>query len=101
MKLRIRGPSGQSSVALDDTATVQTLKDTIQKETSLASFDVKYGYPPTNLALHQWPSSKLLTEIEVKLNGERKSRYVVLGIIALSGIPLTVATFMPSSEVCH
>lgn len=72
MRLRIRGPSGQSTVTLDDSATVQTLKDSIQKETSLTSFDVKYGYPPKVLALDQWPSSKPLAEVGVRLNGERE-----------------------------
>ena len=60
------------SITLDDSATVQTLNDRIQEVTSLTSFDVKYGYPPKVLALDQWPSSKLLAEIGVKLNGERE-----------------------------
>ena len=72
MRLRIRGPLGQVSITLDDSATVQTLNDRIQEVTSLTSFDVKYGYPPKVLALDQWPSSKLLAEVDVKLNGERE-----------------------------
>lgn len=77
MRLRIRGPSGQSTITLDDTATIQTLKDIIQKETGLGSFDVKYGYPPKTLKLDQWHSSRSLTEIDVKLSGERESDIVI------------------------
>jgi ubiquitin thioesterase OTU1 len=77
MRLRIRGPSGQSTVTLDDAATIQTLKDSIQKETGLGSFDVKYGYPPKTLQLDQWPPSRALTEIDVRLNGERESEIIL------------------------
>ena len=72
MRIRIRGPSGQSTVTLDDaTATIEILRKTIETETSLSSFDVKYGYPPNMLSLDQYPPSKLLTDLEVKLNGEQ------------------------------
>ena len=113
MRLRIRGPLGQSTVALDDTATVQTLKDTIQKETSLASFDVKYGYPPKSLALDTWVPSKLLTEVDVKLNGERESRYICLlesqpffnppfpyaqRVFSLQSLPLITGTFRTNRQ---
>ncbi|RVX75184.1 hypothetical protein B0A52_00536 [Exophiala mesophila] len=72
MRIRIRGPSGGSStVTLDDAATIETLRKTITTETSLTSFDVKYGYPPKTLQLDQYPPSQLLTSLEVKLNGEQ------------------------------
>ena len=72
MRIRIRGPSGQSTSTLDDdTATIELLRKTIETETSLSSFDVKYGYPPKVLSLDQYPPSKLLTDIDVKLNGEQ------------------------------
>lgn len=73
MRLRIRGPAGQSTITLDDAATIQTLKDSIQKETGLSSFDVKYGYPPKTLKIDQWSRSTSLIEIDIKLNGERES----------------------------
>lgn len=56
---------------LDDSATIETLKKTITTETSLSSFEVKYGYPPRTLVLDQYPTSKLLSDLEVKLNGEQ------------------------------
>lgn len=72
MRVRLRGPSGKSTTAtLDDTATVDTLRKTIATETSLTSFEVKYGYPPKTLVLEQYPASKLLSELEIKLNGEQ------------------------------
>lgn len=72
MRVRIRGPSGKSSTAtLDDSATIDTLRKTITAETSLSAFEVKYGYPPKPLVLDHYPSTKLLTELEVKLNGEQ------------------------------
>ncbi|KAK5258008.1 ubiquitin-specific protease otu1, partial [Exophiala xenobiotica] len=72
MRLRIRGPSGKSStVTLDDSATIETLKKTIATETSLSSFEVKYGYPPKTLVLDQYAPSRLLSDLEVKLNGEQ------------------------------
>ena len=71
MRLRIRGPSGQSTVTLDDTANVEVLRKTIATETSLTSFDIKYGYPPKPLSLEQYAPTQLLTELPVKLNGEQ------------------------------
>ena len=72
MRVRIRGPSGKSSTAtLDDAATIETLQRTITIETSLSAFEVKYGYPPKTLQLDQYPLSKLLSELDVKLNGEQ------------------------------
>ncbi|KAK4944062.1 ubiquitin-specific protease otu1 [Elasticomyces elasticus] len=72
MRVRVRGPSGKSStVSLDESATVETLKKTIATETSLSCFEVKFGYPPKTLMLDQYPSSKLLSDLDVKLNGEQ------------------------------
>ncbi|OCT53002.1 putative ubiquitin thioesterase otu1 [Cladophialophora carrionii] len=72
MRVRIRGPSGKSStVTLDDSATIDTLRKTIKTETSLSSFELKYGYPPKTLSLDEHPASKLLSQLDVKLNGEQ------------------------------
>lgn len=72
MRVRIRGPSGKSTTAtLDDSATVETLRETIVNETSLSSFEVKYGYPPQPLLLDQIPPTTLLSELDIKLNGEQ------------------------------
>ena len=71
MRLRIRGPLGQSVVNLDDTATVDSLKKIIATETSLTSFAVKYGYPLKDLPLDQYSDQSLLSELEIKLSGEQ------------------------------
>ncbi|KIW11040.1 hypothetical protein PV08_10339 [Exophiala spinifera] len=72
MRVRLRGPSGKSTtVTLDDTATVESLRNTVTAETSLSSFEIKYGYPPKTLMLDQYPPNKLLSELDVKLSGEQ------------------------------
>jgi len=49
MRIRIRGPSGQSVVELNETDTVAELISKIHDVTSLSSFDVKLGAPPLPL----------------------------------------------------
>lgn len=71
MRLRIRGPSGQSTTSLDDNSTIETLHKTIEAQTSLTHFDVKYGYPPKLLALDHYPPQKKLADLEVSLDGEQ------------------------------
>lgn len=72
MRIRIRGPSGKSSIiSLGNSATIETLREAITAETSLASFEIKYGFPPKTLDLDQYPPSSLLSELDVKLNGEQ------------------------------
>src|SRR5277367_6201329 len=71
MRLRIRGPAGQSTVTLDDESTVETLRKAITAETTLSAYDVKYGYPPKSLALDQYAPATKLRDLEVRLNGEQ------------------------------
>lgn len=71
IRLRIRGPGGQSTASFDDTATIATLTKQIQELTSLSSYDVKYGYPPKPLNLKSYTSDKLLSDLDIKLNGEQ------------------------------
>ena len=71
LRIRIRGPSGQSTVTLDDNATVEVLRKQIADSTKLNSFDVKYGYPPKALALASYESDQLLSSLDIKLNGEQ------------------------------
>ncbi|KAK5957701.1 ubiquitin-specific protease otu1 [Knufia fluminis] len=71
LRVRIRGPSGQSTASFDDNATIETLREQIAESTSLSSFDVKCGYPPKPLDLEQYEPTKLLTELDIKLNGEQ------------------------------
>lgn len=72
MRLRVRGPSGQSTITLDDSATVQDLRGQIAEKTGITSFDVKYGYPDLKpLDLDRFQPTQLLTETGVNLNGEQ------------------------------
>lgn len=95
MRVRIRGPSGKSSTAnLDDSATIETLQKAIESETSLSSFEVKYGYPPKTLALDDVPPTTLLSEFPVKLNGEQ----LIVNEIKTS-TPTTTTEPPPSARV--
>lgn len=72
MRIRIRAPTGKSTtVSLNDLATIETLREAIATETSLSSYEVKYGYPPKTLMLDQYPPSTLLLDLDIKLNGEQ------------------------------
>ena len=69
MRIRIRGPSGQSTAMLSNEATVKDLKSTITQTTSITNFEVKYGYPPRLLDLTAYPESAAL--LELQLDGEQ------------------------------
>ena len=71
MRVRVRGPLGQSVITLDDAATVENLREQISNATSLSTFDVKYGYPPQTLFLDDFPSNQKLSEAGIKVNGEQ------------------------------
>ncbi|KAJ5469460.1 hypothetical protein N7539_009078 [Penicillium diatomitis] len=72
MRLRVRGPSGQSTVTLNESATIQDLCAHIAEKTGLASFDVKYGYPDLKtLQLDDYKPDQQLAETGVNLNGEQ------------------------------
>lgn len=71
LRIRVRGPSGQSTATFGDDATIETLRKQIADLTSLSSFDVKCGYPPKPLDLDQYEATTLLSDVDVKLNGEQ------------------------------
>ncbi|KAL2816843.1 OTU-domain-containing protein [Aspergillus cavernicola] len=71
MRLRIRGPSGQFTVAIAEDATVGDLRNQIVDKTGLTSYDVKYGYPVKALSLDQFDPQHSVTELGVELNGEQ------------------------------
>ncbi|KAI4134945.1 MAG: hypothetical protein LQ347_001103 [Umbilicaria vellea] len=71
MRIRIRGPGGQSVIHLEDTASVGDLHLRISEATSISSFDIKYGYPPKAIDLDANPSTMQLAELGVKLDGEQ------------------------------
>lgn len=72
MRLRVRGPSGQSTVTLGESATVSDLREQIAEKTGLTSYDVKYGYPDlTPLDLDRYQPDQPISDIGVNLNGEQ------------------------------
>ncbi|OJD19867.1 hypothetical protein AJ78_00227 [Emergomyces pasteurianus Ep9510] len=71
MRIRIRGPSGQSTISLHESATIHDLQTQISKKTALTSYDIKYGYPPKPLDLDQLDSTQLIAEIGTNLDGEQ------------------------------
>ncbi|KAJ9203046.1 hypothetical protein DTO164E3_1512 [Paecilomyces variotii] len=72
MRIRVRGPSGQSTITLDNSATVDDLRGQIQEKTGLEAFDLKYGFPDIKrLALDQFSPTQQLSDIGINLNGEQ------------------------------
>ncbi|KAL4924658.1 ubiquitin-specific protease OTU1 [Aspergillus undulatus] len=71
MRLRIRGPSGQFTVALSEKATVGDLRNEIVEKTGLSAYDVKLGYPPQPLSFDHAETHQRLTELGVQLDREQ------------------------------
>ncbi|ODH46795.1 hypothetical protein GX48_07127 [Paracoccidioides brasiliensis] len=71
MRIRIRGPGGQSTIFLDENATIRDLQTEINEKTALASYDIKYGYPPKPLHLDQLDPAEFVRGIGTNLNGEQ------------------------------
>lgn len=71
MRIRVRGPAGQSVLTLPDAANVGDLQKQITNKTGIASFEIKYGYPPKALQLEGYTKSSLLSDLDVKFDGEQ------------------------------
>lgn len=71
MRIGLRGAFGQSTINLDDGATVGDLSSKITEVSSLTSFDLKAGFPPKAIDLTQFDPAAKLSSLDVKLNGER------------------------------
>ncbi|KAL4864969.1 hypothetical protein BDV12DRAFT_175360 [Aspergillus spectabilis] len=71
MNIRIRGPSGQFTVALAEDATVGDLRNEIVDKTGLTAYDVKYGYPPQPVSLDHAEAHQKLAELGLQLHREQ------------------------------
>lgn len=71
MRVRIRGPTGQATILLSETATVEDLRTQITEKTSISKFDLKYGYPPRPLSFSDYAESAKLSDIGINLDGEQ------------------------------
>lgn len=69
MRIRLRGPSGVSTLNLESDATVGDLRSQIREKTSLIKYDIKYDYPPKPLQLDQ--DSALLSSLDIDLDGKQ------------------------------
>ncbi|KAE8348242.1 hypothetical protein BDV28DRAFT_143978 [Aspergillus coremiiformis] len=72
MIIRIRGPTGQFTVTLEDRATVDDLRSQIVVKTGLTSYDVRYGYPDLkHFPLDEFQPNQLISNTGLNLNGEQ------------------------------
>ncbi|KAI9793126.1 MAG: ubiquitin-specific protease otu1 [Candelina submexicana] len=72
MRIRIRGPSGSTSINISESATLGDLLAQVAERTSIQHFDVKSGYPPKPLVLDQYDVSATLSDLDLKqLDGEQ------------------------------
>jgi ubiquitin thioesterase OTU1 len=70
MRIRVRGPSGQSTLTLEESSTVGDLKKKLAEATSLSSFTVKTGIPPQpleDLELDAYSDDTTLNDASLKL----------------------------------
>ncbi|PWY65048.1 OTU-like cysteine protease [Aspergillus heteromorphus CBS 117.55] len=104
MRIRIRGPGGQTMVTLDDDATIDDLRSQIAEKTGLATYDVKYGYPNIKpLLLEGFLSDQRIVDLGVILNGEQlivsKKEDLIQAVSSNSDEPPT--TKKPLSQNSH
>lgn len=71
MRIRVRGPEGQSILTLLDTATVGELLSQLSKHTPNDRPEIKYGYPPKPLSLDTFEPSTKLTDTGLRIDGEQ------------------------------
>jgi ubiquitin thioesterase OTU1 len=69
IRIRLRAPNGQHTLALDDNAAVSDLLSSISNATELPLFDLKWNFPPQPLDPALYGMSTLLKDTDLKLNG--------------------------------
>ncbi|KAJ4359426.1 ubiquitin-specific protease otu1 [Ascochyta clinopodiicola] len=69
IRIRLRAPNGQHTLALDDNAAVSDLLSAITTSTDLPLYDLKWGFPPQPLDPSLYGLSTLLKDTDLKLNG--------------------------------
>lgn len=71
MRIRVRGPEGQSILTLLDTATVGELLFQLSKQTPNDRLEIKSGYPPKPLPLDKFEPSTNLSDTGLQIDGEQ------------------------------
>ncbi|KAK0610512.1 hypothetical protein B0T17DRAFT_593655 [Bombardia bombarda] len=69
IQIRLRAPSGQARLEVDDEATVSDLVKLIGEKTDLKRFSLKYGYPLKNLDISPESQSTAIVK-DLQLRGE-------------------------------
>jgi ubiquitin thioesterase OTU1 len=95
MRFRLRTPSGQHTVSLDDDATINDLCTKITELTELIVYDIKSGFPPTTLDISQFSSETKLADTELKINGEQ----LIVASKNLPGITFAKSTAQHSASM--
>lgn len=72
VKFRLRGPDGTlSTIIMPNTSTIGELQSKISESLGLSKFDLKIGYPPRPLDLNDFSSTTVISDTNIKLNGEQ------------------------------
>lgn len=71
MRIRVRGPDGQSTLTFANTATVGELVSQLSKATSIGRLEIKCGYPPRPLQLDEFDPTTKLSDIGIDIDGEQ------------------------------
>ncbi|KAF2868985.1 hypothetical protein BDV95DRAFT_499110 [Massariosphaeria phaeospora] len=71
IRMRLRAPSGQHTISLDDNAAVSDLLSSISTATNLPLFELKWGFPPQPLDPALYGLSTRLNATDLKLNGSQ------------------------------
>ncbi|KAH8726653.1 hypothetical protein GQ44DRAFT_705306 [Phaeosphaeriaceae sp. PMI808] len=69
IRIRLRAPNGQHTLALDDNAAVSDLLSSISHATELPLFELKWNFPPQPLDPSLYGLSTPLKDTDLKLNG--------------------------------
>ncbi|MCJ1295266.1 ubiquitin-specific protease otu1 [Xylographa carneopallida] len=98
MRIRIRGPKGQTVINLPDDASVADLQTQISEATSIKDYEIKYGYPPQSLPLEEYTKSSKLSDIGVNLNGEQLIVSEKAGVDAIASSDPTFQAALPKTK---
>lgn len=69
IRIRLRAPNGQHTLALDDNAAVSDLLTAITNSTDLPLYELKWNFPPEPLDPALYGLSTALKDTDLKLNG--------------------------------
>ncbi|KAJ4984755.1 ubiquitin thioesterase otu1 [Stagonosporopsis vannaccii] len=69
IRIRLRAPNGQHTLALDDSAAVSDLLAAITAATDLPLYDLRWGFPPQPLDPSLYGLSTPLSDTDLRLNG--------------------------------